>query len=297
MRRDIGRHGGSCRVDFQDGGHATVLDSGARLTELHVPQLTEDVPLLWDGTPRPSSLAVSGVSPVFPWFAGGRGRHRRPSHGLVADSSWGLQRMIERGRTQEIEYTLNHAQLDADPEGERRHEFSARMLHGFAGPAVEPGSRAGTRLDFLVRNDGTNVASQAVGVLAAVRVGDIEQCWVTGVDGHDWSGLDGQTADTMLGELSLHQPLCRLFEPQVPTRNSFIEMHDPSLGRTVTITGSGITQSFVWRPPYGDDGVADVDGDEHFVVLGFVNVRRTLVRLMPGQTHQMAFGLTVRAGA
>lgn len=72
-----------------------------------------------------------------------------------------------------------------------------------------------------------------------------------------------------------------------------ITLHDEMLQRRVTLTGSGAEQVFVWRPEMvpGGAGASDPDMDdaasEDFVLVGLVCARRHIVRLMPGQTHEI----------
>ena len=280
MRRDNTPEGSICTVDFDGGGQAVVTGRGARLTRLDLPGVTDEQPLLWTGDVR-SGLGVSGVVPVYPWFAGGRRKNKRPVHGLAAGVDWEMERMVDHGSRpgdrQEIMWSLDHDDLDADLAGERRARFAARADYSFAGRHASGDAAVTMRLQ--VSNLGDNVSSQAVGVLAAIRVGDADQCWISGLSGHECSDLDGIATHTQVGHLPMTLPVTHLFEAPGESREHRVELHDRSLERTTILTGSSAREAFVWRP----------EGAPEFVVLGFVNRRRHVVRLTPGQTFSMGF--------
>lgn len=290
MRRETARGTGRCVVDFTGGGRVVLEDRGARITDLDVPGVTTDEPLLWTGPVPAGSLGVRGVVPIYPWFAGGRVRTKRPLHGVVADLTWALDTMTDTPDRQEIVWCLDDVPLATEENLDRLAAFSARARYTCAGRGAAGGGRAGVALDLQVRNGGTNVASQAVGVLAAIRVADPDACWVKGLDSHERSGLDGLATDTLTDGLRLDGPITALFEPPRHRLRRHVEVHDAVWDRTTILTGSAVRETFVWRP-------ADYGHTDPFVVVGFVNVRRNLVRLVPGQTYEMAFGITARRGA
>lgn len=274
-------------IDLADGGRACIDDRGASLVELDLPGITDEEPLLWTGAGGRGSLASTGLRMVFPWFAGSRDGTKRPMHGVIDDAEWTLERMVDLPEGPELWWSIDHTGIHGAhvpvPE-----PFSAWAHHSFTG---------GPTLNFQVRNASANTTAQAVGALVALRVERVEACWLSGLGGFEWSGLDGISKETCIGDLLLDRPMARLFDRGMGPGELEVSLHDPVLDRTTTVRSEGTSEIFVWRPPFGLPDAEHLAAQGEFVLLGCLSVRRNIVRLMPGQTREAAISLIATSGS
>lgn len=262
-------------------GSVTVTDQGAQLVEWQVGA----VPVVWVSEQAEYAVgrAVRGGVPVcWPWFAAGPDGEHSPSHGLLRTAAWEPLPPESHGDTLSVRWRITHDRV-AGARGVEQfpHPFSAEL-------SVAVGRDCLVRLE--VTNTGTAPFRHEAALHTYLHVGDVRQVTVHGLEGTAYrdkvTGRDGRQDGPLVpaGELD------RIYRSTAPVR-----LADPVLGRDLTITSDGTTDTVVWNPGI-QKGSALPDlgaGWSRMICVEAAALHPRSPLLGPGRTWQMSTRIAV----
>jgi len=226
--------------------------------------------------------AIRGGIPVcFPWFRNKADDSKAPAHGFARTRSWRVVSVAAEGEG--VTATL---ELESDASS------LLWWLHAFrATLRVHFGAQLTVALSVL--NMGQAPFSFEEALHTYHRVGDATQVRVGGLDGAVYmDNADGNLRKKQDGEVSFAGP----------TDNAYLDthagltLHDPALGRTLSIGKRGSLTTVVWNPwESGAKAMADL-GDEEWREMACVeasNILSAAVTLEAGQTHTMETTISI----
>lgn len=238
---------------------------------LHGAQVTEwtpagHEPVLWLSPQAvfAEAHAIRGGVPIcFPWFGSGPDGDLSPAHGLARTGPWVFAGAQRHGDTVRITLQLTRDGV-ADRAGANHWTSDFRATY-----TVEFGSSLTMTLDVDPADPPTQSALHTY-----LRVGDVRQVAVTGLDHHHFfDQLTGETR-THHGTVTFTGETDRIYH-----HTNEVRLSDPVLGRQVRIAKSGSPHTVVWNP-WIDKArqLADVPDDAwlEFVCLESANLSQTL---------------------
>ncbi|HRR34028.1 MAG TPA: D-hexose-6-phosphate mutarotase [Kiritimatiellia bacterium] len=218
-----------------------------------------------------------GIPICWPWF-GPAAEPGQPLHGFARITEWCVQASSYDSESTEITLALT------DSEDTRRfwpHVFALSLRVALAQSLT---------LELTAENRDTRPFTYSQAFHPYLRVRQIMDVTVRGLEGATYrdrlSGLQGEQA----GRLNIRGETDRVFTPRAPA----CVLHDPGIGRDITVAFQGTRRLVVWNPwidkahalsDFGDDEYtrmlclepANTDGDE--------------ITLAPGAKHTLSLAV------
>lgn len=222
----------------------------------------------------PDTPIRGGIPVVFPWFGPGRTPGMLPAHGFARSTPWSLVGLISTPETVTATHALTSEQATSNwfP-----HPYVLDLSITFG---------TELRLDLTTHNTGTESFSFEQALHTYLRVGDVQQIVVEGLDGTDY--LDqaaGGLIATQADALRISGAIDRIYQCAGSTR-----VTDPVLDRVITITKSGSQDTVIWNPwQEGAAALADLRDDAwpEMLCVESANVKGSAISLEPGSRHTM----------
>ena len=217
-----------------------------------------------------------GVPICFPWFGPKADDPDAPPHGLARIRTWQI------------------TDTAADPKNGVTVELAAIIEPFRLTYRVEFGNVL--RMSLTVQNAGTTEARFEEALHTYLRVGDVRQVELEGLEGVEY--LDKVTSGQRRREGN--EPIRVAGETDrvyLGTQNP-CTLRDPSLGRTVHIAKSGSNATVVWNPWIDKAARMPDFGDEEWpsmICVETCNVIDDAITLAPGDAHEMTAELRVTA--
>ncbi len=223
-----------------------------------------------------------GIPVCFPWFGTGPAGDRQPMHGPVRLVEWAVADDPPGAAGGTVRLRLDRAAdpsvADAVPSG-----VTVQLV-------VDFGSQLA--VDLVVANDGSASFDFEAALHTYLRVGDVRQVRVDGLDGAGYvDRVAGGAEPTQRGPVTFAGETDRVYRYPGP-----VTVVDPVLDRRLHVTTSGAACTVVWNPGAAKAaGMADLGDDEwpEFVCIEAAAVREAAVRLEPGQRHTVGYRLAV----
>ncbi|MDO5034483.1 MAG: D-hexose-6-phosphate mutarotase [Actinomycetaceae bacterium] len=260
--------------DGRIGG--TAFDLGAAVTSWTI----EGEEFLWLSSLsryQPGVAIRGGVPICFPWFGPGRTGDASPKHGRARITEW-----IFDGE----EITENSATL--------RFSLPAGTFEGeYSGLAVRYDVTFGEALELklTVTNEGSEATSFEEALHTYIRVGDIENIAISGLEGAKYfnkvAGEEGEYQQD--GAITFTGPTDRIYAAEGP-----VEIADSTLERRIKVELEGASNIVVWNPwESGAASMSDVGAGEWrtMVCVEGANVLDSAIHLEPGETHTLTYRL------
>ena len=233
----------------------------------------------------PGRAIRGGIPLCWPWFGAPATNPALPSHGFARIQPWELIRASAAGSGVELELqqASNISTRELWP-----HDFTCRLR-----------LRLGETLDLelVTENTGNTAFVLTEALHTYIRVGDITQARLAGLDGARYLDTVGTPARrAQAGDIRFQQEVDRQYASAGP-----VTVTDPALRRTVTVFKSGSQTTVVWNP-WIDKTVrlADLPDDawRHFVCIEAANAGEDAsVGLEPGATHRLQTVLSLGSPA
>lgn len=224
-----------------------------------------------------------GVPVCFPWFGPGLTGDRTPAHGFARLTPWGLVGASETG---DGAVTLTFAFSTADATGvPGADDYPADMTARYD---VTFGS--GLELRFTVTAGAEPVVVEEA-LHTYLAVGDVRQARVDGLDGSTYLDKVAQESRTQSGDVTFTEETDRVYSSTATVR-----VHDPLLGRVVTIEKSGSGSTVVWNPWIQKAAsLPDYLDDEWpgMVCVETANALDDALHLDPGESHTLTATISV----
>jgi glucose-6-phosphate 1-epimerase len=244
---------------WQPPGHEPVLFAGERLPDVHP--------------------AHMGVPVVMPWFGNGPDGDLTPSHGYARQAPWTRLHLTTRDSSVEVAYRLDHETASGVDGFDAERGLLDATLDASFGEALT--------LALTVTNAGRQVAEVELALHTYLRVGDVEQVRLSGLEdaayvdktatgGPAWREADGEPL-TVRGEVD------RVYDSAGAVR-----VDDPVLGRVLTVSKEGSGSTVVWSPGESrGEALTDLAPGEwrRFVCVEAAAVGAHAVTLAPGAAH------------
>lgn len=259
---------------------------GGQLTSF---QLADDQLLYLSplATFEPGTSIRGGVPVCFPWFADGPNRNLSPMHGFVQTVNWELvadEPLTSAGEVSghQLAWQVGPAQVANQPGRDIwPADFQATCRQTFDGPTVT--------IELLVENPGDTRITFEESFHAYLRVDDISQVVISGLDGSDYLDKTRDYAPRrQSGDVTITE-----FTDRIYTSNSDLILRDGA--REIQIDKINSANTVVWNPfPDKIGDFADLPNDawHKFVCVEAGNVDDHAIVLEPGQTHD--FGVRFR---
>ena len=275
---------GRCQGTTPTGGRFTVYDHGAQITEW-VPAAGAE-PVLWtsERARYDERSAIRGGIPIcFPWFSAGRNGNKSPSHGFARLARWQLLDGQEKDGLIGLRWQLDQQMIPRidgiDPD---RNRFEVHCTQVFG---------ADLQIKLRIRNtdDVPLVVEEALHTYFFVS--NIHNTEVQGLAGMEYLDQLTGTYNTQIGTVRFTDEVDRIYWV-----TDTIEVHDPVLGRRITLTTHNSENTVVWNP-WADKSaeLSDMPDDAwtNMVCVETANVRNKAVHLNPGQAHELFLTLSV----
>lgn len=224
-----------------------------------------------------------GVPLCLPWFGPGVDGPFEPGHGFARISPWRLRDRHETDRRTILQWELTDADVTGVPGAEHfPHRFRASCVHDLGRDA---------EIQLTMANAGSETFRFEVALHSYLHVGDVRQVRVTGLEGASYlDKVDGQER-RQEGELVLTGQTDRVYRSPGP-----VVVHDPVLGRTLTVSSTGADSTIVWNP-WAEQARSMADlGNQEWTQLLCVeagNVLQDAVELAAGGSHTTAVRVAV----
>ena len=272
LRLEQDAHGLARFVVTNEFAEAQVYLLGAQVTDFR-PAGQEALLWLSPLSSFETGKAIRGGVPIFwPWFGPHPSRTDQPAHGLARTREW---RPLDAARLSDGRTRLRLSLSDDD-------QTRAAWPHAFALTlTVTVGSDL--HLELTTTNGGDSPFSCADALHTYLRVRDVRQTSVTGLDGdpfvHSTRKFRGVQSGpvTFEGEVNnIYVPNCRL-----------LHIVDPVMKRRIEVAKAGSVATVVWNP--GQEGGAAVkDIGAHwpeFVCIEAATCADAHIILLPGTSH------------
>lgn len=218
-----------------------------------------------------------GVPVIFPWFGPRAGSPDSPMHGLVRTRSWQLEtsEVQSDGRVRAV------LGLMSDPStlAVWPHAFRLRMSY-WIGRSLE--------MELEVSNAGDQPWTFEEALHTYLRVGDVREIGIDGLD--DVEYLDKVDALNRkrqpAGAIRITGETDRVYLDT----SSTCTVHDPALGRRITVEKEHSRTTVVWNPWIAKARAMPDFGDEEWpgmVCIESANVGAGAIRLEAGASHRM----------
>lgn len=258
---------GSCEVSLY-GGHVLAYRPTGHLPVLFISK---------QSAYEPGKPIRGGVPLCWPWF-GPSPDKAQPLHGFARILQWELQATEYTSDVTELRLLLRDSELT------RRYwpyafELSLRV-------------RLGQHLDLTLTtaNRDTRAFTLTQAFHPYFHVRQIMDVTVRGLDNAPcFDLLTGQTT-TQEGLLNIRSETDRAYTPA--TRECVL--HDPDIGRAITLTYTGASRLVVWNPWINKSRAMPDFGDDEYtrmICLEPANTADDAVTLAPGETHTLSLAV------
>lgn len=263
---------------------ARVAQHGAHLLEW-TPAGQKPVLYLSPQSVYRAGKAVRGGVPVcWPWFGPHETDATKPAHGFARNRFWDVAGITERDDGVTLVFTLqdNDATRALWPQA-----FRATMT-----------LRLGAELHLALEVENTDAQMFAMtGALHAYfAVGDINAVRIEGLDGAEYLDTVGpHEVRRQHGDIIFNREVDRNY-----ASDKAVLIHDSSLERVISVSGSGSRTTVVWNPWIEKSKkLTDLpDGDyRHFVCVETANAWRDRITLAPGARHVLGTSVSVHGRA
>ena len=279
----------SCRIEPGVGGLPRIAISSALATAhiyLHGAHVTHyqrvgEPPLLFmsDASIFQENKPIRGGVPIcFPWFGPRANRPDSPGHGFARLLPW---KQVDIRESPDGDVVVELALQDSDvTRAHWPHAFELRYV-------VTVGRKL--NLALTVRNSGSQPFTFEEALHTYFSVADIRKVSVTGLErtrcfskvNNEGLRTSGPEPITFVGETD------RVY---LGTQATCV-IHDPGLGRDITVAKSGSDATVVWNPWIAKAKAMPDFGDQEWPVMVCVetaNAMEGALTLEPGQSHTMA---------
>ena len=219
--------------------------------------------------------AIHGGVPIcFPWFSDHPSEKGAPKHGLVRQRLW------------------SPVQTGKGPDGQVQTEmvYKLDLLHAHF--RVEFGRELAMHLAVTNSSDSDQTFEAALHTY--LSVGDVRHVSITGLEGVGYTDAlrpeAGRQRDE--GPITFDAELDRVYHDTADT----CVLHDPGLGRRVTVAKTGGRSTIVWNPWIDKSRRMSGFGDDEWPVMCCIEsaaVRDDAITLGPGQTHTLSVNVSV----
>lgn len=223
-----------------------------------------------------------GIPICWPWFGFGRGGLRQPQHGFARLAGWSLLDTVSAADAVSVTYQL------AGP-GQDNFDQPYQLTY-----AVSFGRQLSA--DLTVRNVGRQPFSFEEALHTYLRVGDVRQIDIVGLDQAMYSDR-GAGADPsprrQVGDLRVAGEVDRVYQTAAP-----LTVIDPVLERRLVMTRRQSANVVVWNPWIARAKVMPDFGDDEWTTMvctETANVEDDAIELEPGEEHTIGFTLAVEA--
>jgi glucose-6-phosphate 1-epimerase len=226
----------------------------------------------------PGKAIRGGVPVIFPWFGDRSDGRLGPAHGFARTAEWTVERTALRGDGA-VEIVL--ALLPND------------ITRGFGYDGFELRCRIAIgstlEMELETRNTGNAPLVFEEALHSYFAVGDVLEVQVTGLEGTTYIDKTDAFKRKTLGD----EPFRIAKETDQVHLNSkaTCTVHDPTWKRRIVIEKSGSASTVVWNP-WSEKARAmsdmDADGWLHMLCIETANAADNSVRLLPGESHQLA---------
>ena len=220
-----------------------------------------------------------GVSICWPWFGAGRKGVASPLNGFARLCEWRLVSTKETPESVTATYVLINARQD-------KFDYPYRLTY-----EVSFGAEFSATL--TVRNIGTLRFSFEEALRAYLRVGDVRQIKLTGLDGSGY--LDRVSGHGLGPHLQQGDVIIKDETDRIYQSDAEVGLIDPSRGRRVTVSRTGSQDVVVWNPWIDKARSLPDFGDDEWtsmVCVETANLGEHAVTLNPGREHSMGFTLS-----
>jgi glucose-6-phosphate 1-epimerase len=232
-----------------------------------------------------------GIPVCWPWFGTSGGHDENSIHGFAKSSRFEL---VSLSQCPERSHAILRLRSDAHTRKIWPHDFEVEY---------EATLSDTLRLSLRTVNTGSGTFSYTAGFHPYFRLGDRTKARVTGTDGLVF--CDARVTNVLdgvwRGDLRLDASYDNVFDEKGASTSHTVV--DPSLGRTIYATASGVTRLVVWAPD-GDEFAVENPGPgmlgpgdwRHFACVepAFLWDGREIV-LGPGERHQFVYEISVSA--
>lgn len=226
-----------------------------------------------------------GVPICFPWFGGGREPGMQPAHGFARLVPWRLVEATDVDGVVTLTLRLTGEDVAGLPATQAwPHAFEATYTVTF-GPQLG--------LDLTVENTGDQRYSFEEALHTYLGVKDVTAVTVEGLDGArylDKTPGAGTDLVSQSGAVTFTGETDRVYGSA-----GTAVVHDPGLGRTITVAKEGSANTVVWNP-WAAKAAAMPDYDDAewptMVCVETANALGDAVSLEPGQSHTMSARIT-----
>lgn len=259
---------------------AEMYDQGAQVTAW-APRGAE--PVLYLSTTvrlQPGSAIRGGIPVAWPWFGPGRTPGLEPAHGFLRTAVWRLD-----SRTDHDDGTVELVhRITSDDVG---------SPHWPQPYAVELRSRFGSTLEvsLTTSNTGEEPMDFEEALHAYLAVGDTNQVSIDGLVGKSFYDKIFKSERRQTGRVRLSGETDAVYRT-----SGSVTVDDPSAGRRLRVTTTGMSNIVVWNP--GEAKAREVpdigDGDwQRFVAVEGANVLDDAIVIGPGARHTSSYRLEV----
>lgn len=243
----------------------------------------EKFPVIWlsQATEFEDGQPLRGGIPVcWPWFGAHPDNEQMPSHGFLRLLSWQLKSIVEiNGKTTEVKFTLTEK---AVPRVFSSPPFNAELC-------VMVGKNLFVSLEIV--NTGLAPMIFTAGLHSYLRVGDIKQTKLMGVDGHLCFNKESGKEEIQCGDLTFSGLTTRIYR-----NTTAASVYDPVLKRSIEVGVKGGNSIVVWNPgPEAAEkfpGFASKEG-QNMLCVEAVNPRGCEINLKPGSSHMLSTVIAV----
>jgi glucose-6-phosphate 1-epimerase len=228
-----------------------------------------------------TETALRGGIPIcWPWFGAGRDGVSSPLHGFARLAEWRLVDTVESADQVKASYLL----VDARPD---KFAHPYRLTY-----EVSFGRDFSAAL--TVRNTGSSRFSFEAALHTYLKVGDVRQVRLTGLDGADYlDRVAGHEVGphTQQGDVTVTGETDRIYQS-----TNDITVVDPTLNRSITVSRMNSNDAVVWNPWIDKARTMSDFGDDEWpgmICVETANVAEHAVTLLPGKEHTMGFTLTL----
>ena len=227
----------------------------------------------------PGKAIRGGVPICFPWFGSGRSGDMQPAHGFARRAVWRLLSVDVQDEVATVVHELTQAEATS-PEFPHRYQAVATAVFGDT-----------LELSLSVTNTGRDSFSFEAALHTYLRVGDVTSISIVGLEGDGY--LDQVTGARAVqdGPLGFVGEVDRIYASEADVR-----VHDPELGRVITLTKTGSASTVVWNPWVEKSARLPDFGDDEWrtmVCVETANVGAAAVLLEPGESHVMRVRISV----
>jgi glucose-6-phosphate 1-epimerase len=235
-------------------------------------------PVLWTSAEsvfEPGRALRGGVPICWPWFGPGRSGDLTPAHGYARISEWTLTERVEGADSTVLTYMLTPAAAPAALPGE----------DWIVTYEVSVGDRL--ELALTVANQGSTPFSYETALHTYLRVGDVRQLTVSGLDGATYLDKVTGRREVQSGDITITAETDRVY-----LRSGEVVVIDPVLGRRLRISTEGAADTVVWNPWIAKAAAMPDFGDDEWpgmLCIEAGNVLENAVVVAPGASATLRY--------